>query len=99
LEGKNYRGYRRGGDFAFRGGREKHEMHRSCPDHRIEFQLKAYPANRDESGIPYGNSERPVDSGEMRLGAVSSTSWTRVIHSDSQLPTRQSIDRGVRRQL
>ena len=51
-----------GGDFTYRGCKEKYEMDMSCPDHCIEFHLKAYPINRDENGKHIGNNPRPEDN-------------------------------------
>ena len=48
-----------GGDFTYRGEKEKYAMGMTCPDKSINFQLKAYPINRDENGKPYPNKERP----------------------------------------
>jgi uncharacterized repeat protein (TIGR04076 family) len=50
-----------GGDFTYRGEKEKYEMGMSCPDHCIMFHLKAYPVNRDENGNPKPNNPRPED--------------------------------------
>jgi len=50
-----------GGDFTYRGEKEKYEMNLSCPDHCIQFHLRAYPINRDENGIALKNSPRPED--------------------------------------
>ena len=50
-----------GGDFTYRGNKEKYEMDIPCADHCISFHLKAYPINRDENGPPLPNKERPKD--------------------------------------
>ncbi len=39
-----------GGDFTYRGAREKYIMEISCPCHVLKFQLTATPINRDEHG-------------------------------------------------
>ncbi len=41
-----------GGDFTYRGEKEKYEMCISCPDNCIMFHLRAYPVNRDENEKP-----------------------------------------------
>ena len=48
-----------GGDFTYKGNKEKYEMDIPCADHCISFHLKAYPINRDENGIPLSNKEKP----------------------------------------
>ena len=50
-----------GGDFTYRGEREKYEMVRSCPCGCITFHLKAAPINRDENGKKMPNHPRPED--------------------------------------
>jgi len=50
-----------GGDFTYRGLKEKYEMDLSCADGCIQFHLRAYPINRDENGKPLPNNERPKD--------------------------------------
>lgn len=50
-----------GGDFTYRGNKEKYEMYMSCPDQCIQFHLRAYPINRDENGKLLPNKERPED--------------------------------------
>ena len=50
-----------GGDFTYRGTKEKYEMDMSCADGCIQFRLKAYPINRDENGKPLPNKARPED--------------------------------------
>ena len=50
-----------GGDFTYRGEKEKYEMGMSCPDGCIYFHLKAYPINRDENGKYIGKYTRPED--------------------------------------
>ena len=39
-----------GGDFTYRGAKEKYEMDIWCPCKSIKFHLKAIPINRDENG-------------------------------------------------
>lgn len=39
-----------GGDFTYRGAKEKYEMDIPCPCRSIWFHLKAIPINRDENG-------------------------------------------------
>lgn len=41
-----------GGDFTYRGMKDKYEMDLSCPCQSIQFHLKAIPINRDEKGAP-----------------------------------------------
>ena len=48
-----------GGDFIYRGLKEKYEMDLHCPCKSICFQLKATPINRDETGKPLPNKPRP----------------------------------------
>ena len=48
-----------GGDFTYRGEKEKYEMDVVCPCRSIRFRLKAYPINRDESGKALPNRARP----------------------------------------
>ena len=50
-----------GGDFTYRGSKEKYEMDMRCPCESISFQLKAYPINRDENGKPLPNNPIPED--------------------------------------
>jgi len=50
-----------GGDFTYRGIKEKYEMDMSCSDGCIQFHLKAYPINRDENGIALPKDKRPED--------------------------------------
>jgi uncharacterized repeat protein (TIGR04076 family) len=50
-----------GGNFTYRGCKDKYEMGMSCPDGPIKFCLRAYPVNRDESGNPKPNTPRPED--------------------------------------
>ncbi|MBQ8577243.1 MAG: TIGR04076 family protein [Clostridia bacterium] len=50
-----------GGDFTYRGEKEKYEMEFLCPCHSIRFHFKAVPINRDENGSPLPNAPRPVD--------------------------------------
>ena len=44
-----------GGDFTYRGAKEKYEMDMPCPCRSIMFRLKAVPINRDENGNWKGN--------------------------------------------
>ena len=39
-----------GGDFTYRGEKERYEMELWCPCRSIRFRLKATPINRDEKG-------------------------------------------------
>ena len=48
-----------GGDFTYRGLKEKYEMDIPCADGCIKFHLKAMPINRDENGKPMPNNPRP----------------------------------------
>jgi len=48
-----------GGDFTYRGIKEKYEMDLSCADGCIQFHLIAKPINRDENGVYNGKYERP----------------------------------------
>lgn len=50
-----------GGDFTYRGEKEKYEMDLSCPCRSVRFHLKAIPINRDEKGNPVPNNPRPED--------------------------------------
>ncbi len=50
-----------GGDFTYRGEKEKYEMNILCPCTCIKFHLKAYPINRDENGKAKPNNPRPQD--------------------------------------
>lgn len=50
-----------GGDFTYRGERNKYEMVRPCPCGCIKFHLKATPINRDENGKKKPNHPRPED--------------------------------------
>ena len=50
-----------GGDFTYRGMKEKYEMDLICPCRSITFRLKATPINRDESGRLMPNNPRPED--------------------------------------
>lgn len=42
-----------GGDFTYRGEREKYEMEFPCPCRIIRFHLKAAPVFPDETDIPH----------------------------------------------
>jgi uncharacterized repeat protein (TIGR04076 family) len=50
-----------GGDFTYRGEKEKYEMNISCPCGCINFHLKSTPINRDKNGKPKPNNPRPED--------------------------------------
>nr|WP_296483437.1 hypothetical protein [uncultured Acetatifactor sp.] len=50
-----------GGDFTYRGEKEKYEMNLPCADGCIQFHLKATPINRDENGKLLPNGPRPKD--------------------------------------
>lgn len=48
-----------GGDFTYRGSREKYSMEIPCPCGCIFFRLTARPINRDEQGGYAGVNVRP----------------------------------------
>ena len=48
-----------GGDFTYRGMKEKYEMALTCPCGSIRFRLKASPINRDENGDCLPNMPKP----------------------------------------
>ena len=50
-----------GGDFTYRGSKEKYGMNLVCPCKSIHFHLKATPINRDENGNALPNHPRPED--------------------------------------
>ena len=50
-----------GGDFSYRGSKEKYEMDFTCPCGSIRFHLRATPVNRDDAGKPLPNYPRPID--------------------------------------
>ena len=50
-----------GGDFTYRGAKDKYEMDLTCPCQSIQFRLKAIPINRDEEGNPLPNGSKPED--------------------------------------
>ena len=50
-----------GGDFTYRGMKDKYEMDLSCPCHSIRFHLKAIPIHRDENGHPLPNLPKPLE--------------------------------------
>ncbi len=50
-----------GGDFTYRGEKEKYEMTLRCPCGSILFRLSAAPINRDETGAPLPNAPIPKD--------------------------------------
>ncbi len=39
-----------GGDFTYRGEKDKYEMNLKCPCNSITFHLKAHPINRNQTG-------------------------------------------------
>lgn len=39
-----------GGDFTYRGAKEKDRIELPCPCHCVRFRLTAFPINRNESG-------------------------------------------------
>ena len=50
-----------GGDFTYRGNKEKYVMDLACADGCIHYRLTAKPINRDENGIYNGKYTRPED--------------------------------------
>lgn len=50
-----------GGNFTYRGEREKYKMDLCCPCRCVKFRLKAIPINRDENGVPLPNNPRPAE--------------------------------------
>ena len=48
-----------GGDFTYRGMKEKYEMYLPCPCGSVKFHLKAKPINRDDHGKPLPNNPKP----------------------------------------
>ena len=50
-----------GGDFTYRGMKDKYEMDLPCPCQSIQFHLKAIPINRDEKGAPIHVAPEPKD--------------------------------------
>ena len=48
-----------GGDFTFRGSKEKYAMEIDCPCGCIRFRLSAHPINRDEQGNDIDGNIRP----------------------------------------
>lgn len=50
-----------GGDFTYRGMKEKYEMDMTCPCGSIRFRLKAAAINRDENGNALPSGPRPED--------------------------------------
>ena len=48
-----------GGDFTYRGSRNKYEMDLECPCRSLSMHLKARPVNRDENGAYIGRNIRP----------------------------------------
>ena len=48
-----------GGDFTYRGSKEKYETTLVCPCGCIHFHLKATPINRDKHGNPLPNQPQP----------------------------------------
>ena len=47
-----------GGDFTFRGEKERYQMDLTCPCASIRFRLKAAPIHRDGEGNPLPNRPR-----------------------------------------
>lgn len=45
-----------GGDFTYRGSKEKYQMEFPCPCHCLQFRLCARPINRDKDGNYIGCS-------------------------------------------
>ena len=50
-----------GGDFTYRGEKEKYEMDLPCPCNSLQFYLKAVPINRDEQGKVKPNLPKPKE--------------------------------------
>lgn len=50
-----------GGDFTYRGEKEKYAMALICPCRSIRFCLRAIPINRDAMGNPLPNGPRPEE--------------------------------------
>lgn len=50
-----------GGDFTYRGEKEKYEINLKCPCNSILFHLKAILINRDENGKALPNNLPPID--------------------------------------
>ena len=50
-----------GGDFTYRGEKERYEINIPCADGCIQFHLKAIPVNRDEYGKSLPNNQKPQD--------------------------------------
>ena len=50
-----------GGDFTYRGEKERYEINIPCADGCIQFHLKAIPINRDENGKPLPNNPKMQD--------------------------------------
>ncbi len=50
-----------GGDFTYRGEKDKYEMRLKCPCNSIIFNLKAYPINRDENGKSIPSNPKPTN--------------------------------------
>lgn len=48
-----------GGDFTYRGEKEKYEIDLKCPCNSILFHLKAIPINRDKNGKALPNNLPP----------------------------------------
>ena len=49
-----------GGDFTYRGEKEKYEMDLVCPCGSIKFHLKSIPINRDKTGKSLPNNPKPI---------------------------------------
>ena len=50
-----------GGDFPYRGEKDKFEMSIICPCRIIKFHLKAIPINRDINGKPLPSNHYPKE--------------------------------------
>lgn len=52
-----------GGDFTYRGEKEKHEMNLLCPCGSIKFHLKAIPIHREKKGTHASNNQKSAKQG------------------------------------
>ncbi len=50
-----------GGNFTYRGEKDKYEMKLKCPCNSITFNFKAYPINRDNNGKSLPSNSKPID--------------------------------------
>ena len=50
-----------GGDFTYRGAKQKYVMEIPCPCHCLQFRLTATPINRDVEGNYIGNGISPKE--------------------------------------